>query len=173
MLWICFLCLKLHIGKGLGGVGKEGLSTIKVCLQDEFLFEDAGPFSNQSKAHGSTCVQFYSEITLIQSCPLSPCVTTLWHWMIKYSWKNVQGVCFSSTPLCICKTCDQMFMPWSFRGFVCRGVLGVCLACHVFWGKAKGYNFLSNKQNSGLKCELHSIPWMWFYCDPTEVHILI
>lgn len=28
----------LHIGKGLGGVGEEGLSVTKVCLQDKFLF---------------------------------------------------------------------------------------------------------------------------------------
>lgn len=106
----------------------------------------------------STCIQFHSEITLIQSYPLSPCVTTLWHWMIKYSWKNVQGVCFSSTLLCICQTCDQMFMPGSFKRSVCRGVLGVCLACHAFWGKVKGYNFESDKQSCGLECELHSIP---------------
>lgn len=134
-------------------------------------FEDTGPFSNQTRAQGSTCVQFHSEITLIQSYPLSPCVTRLWHWMIKYSWKNVQRVCFSSTLLCICKTCDQMFMPGSYWGSVCSGVLGVCLVCHALWcwhwGKAKGYNFLSNKhgKGSGLKCELHSIPWMWFYSD--------
>lgn len=131
-------------------------------------FEDTGPFSNQTTAQGSTCVQFHSEITLIQSYPLSPCVTTLWHWMIKYSWKNVQGVCFLSTLLCICKTCDQMFMPGSYWGSVCGWVLGVCLPCHALrcW-KAKGYNFRSNKhgKGSGLKCELHSLPWMWFHCD--------
>lgn len=125
MLWICFLRLQLHIGKGLGGVGKEGLSITKVFCKMNSSFEDMGPFSNQTRAQGSTCVQFHSEITLIQSYPLSPCVTTLWHWMIKYSWKNVQGVCFSSTVLCICKTCDQMFMPGSYWRFVYSGVLGV------------------------------------------------
>lgn len=100
-------------------------------------------------------------------------MTTLWHWMIKYSWKNVQGVCFSSTPLCICKTCDQMFMPWSFWGFVCRGVLGVCLVCHVFWGKQKGIIFWVINKAVDWSANYILYHECDFYCDPTEVYILI
>lgn len=132
-----------------------------------FSFEDTGPFSNQPRAQGSTCVQFHSEITLIQSYPLSPCVTTLWHWMIKYSWKNVQGVCFPSTLLCICKTCDQMFMPadlcavnfWAYV-FGVPSVFGENQTGAIFkginMGKAQSYsaNYIpyygSNKKGSRL-----------------------
>ncbi len=171
MLWICFQRLLLHFGKGLGGVGKEGLSSTKVVCKMNSSFKDTGPFSNQTRAQRehlctipfwnnidsviSTFSMCHNTVALDDQVQLEKCTRSLFFF---HAFMYMQDLWPDVHARVLLRICGR----WSFGR-----MFGVPCVMVLTLGKSKGYDFLSTKygKESGCKCELYSIPWMWFYSD--------